>query len=466
MKISIYLQMNPWNVQDLEEFLYYCCPQCDVKVKECTAFLQHALEMHEDEASQVLVKSETEFETIKNEAEFQSKTCKSGHSEVQCYTCGHIELDKKDLNEHIKDVHNYTKIKDSMFGPPRDFQCQECKLVFISTDALGLHVCGDLPSSWLGKRGTLKNCSHCSASFKENYALLRHIASKHSKQKNFACDQCDYKASLPTLLKKHQLRVHSQRQRSHLCNQCGSLYMEKTQLWSHIAYVHGKSIEDTICYHCGIIIKTDQGLAKHVEKVHGKTENRTQSSDPDKPYKCSLCGTEFVQLEELRKHFRESDEHKVHRVHVKNVAKHTCSECSKCFHNKVNLEGHFNRVHAKERKYPCSRCSEAFFDSKALKVHMDVHDGLNQHKCSTCWKAFKSKFLLDRHVKTVHDKNEIYVCDTCGFKTFHAYSLTAHIQQVHQKYRPNKCDFCQDAFFYKRDKEKHMAKAHGSKETW
>ena len=87
-------------------------------------------------------------------------------------------------------------------------------------------------------------------------------------------------------------------------------------------------------------------------------------------------------------------------------------------------------------------------------------------KCPTCWKLCKNKFLCERHIKTVHEKNEIYVCDTCGFKTFHAYSLTAHIQQVHQKYKPNKCDFCDEAFFYKRDKDKHMVKSHGSKESW
>ena len=82
---------------------------------------------------------------------------------------------------------------------------------------------------------------------------------KHKKEKQFACDECSYKAALPTLLKKHKNRVHSSRDRSHLCNQCGSMYMEKTQLWAHIAYIHGKSVEDTMCFTCGKIIRTDIG---------------------------------------------------------------------------------------------------------------------------------------------------------------------------------------------------------------
>ena len=75
-------------------------------------------------------------------------------------------------------------------------------------------------------------------------------------------------------------------------------------------------------------------------------------------------------------------------------------------------------------------------------------------------------FFPYRHTKSIHEKNEIYVCDTCGFKTYHPYSLTAHVLQVHQKFKPNKCDFCDASFFYKRDKIKHMAKNHGSKESW
>ena len=90
----------------------------------------------------------------------------------------------------------------------------------------------------------------------------------------------------------------------------------------------------------------------------------------------------------------------------------------------------------------------------------DMHDGLNQHKCNICWKTFKTKYLCDRHIKSVHEKNETFNCDICGFKTYHQWSLTAHVQQVHQKIKPNKCDFCEEAFFYKRDKERHMSKAH------
>ena len=37
---------NPWNVEDLDEFLYYCCPECDLRDQSKIQFLQHALEQH------------------------------------------------------------------------------------------------------------------------------------------------------------------------------------------------------------------------------------------------------------------------------------------------------------------------------------------------------------------------------------------------------------------------------------
>ena len=499
---------NPWEVPTLEDFLYYCCPECDCKVRDRQSFVEHALIEHQEARDTLLKPKEddtnpkadlmidssvriiTTEESIQPEhvedndnVQFQTddeiteeKPKKIVNSRLnysgdwQCYVCGYTNQETEAVINHVKKNH-YEKVKTSMYGPVRNYQCEECKLVFMSKDTLGLHVCGEVPLSWQGKsRNIVRKCSDCEKTFKTNYALLRHIALKHKKSKNFPCDQCDYKASLPTLLKKHKVRKHSNaRERNHLCNQCGEMYLEKTQLWSHIAYIHGKSVEDYMCYTCGKVVRSDSGLKNHLKNAHGSEVNRTPSSDPNMPYKCESCKEEFSELEDIRKHFREHhrDEREVSKPNVKAKRRYSCPECDKKFYTKNNFESHFNKIHTKERRYPCTQCHEAFYDARSLKVHNDQHDGINQHKCHICMKHFKTKYLRDRHIKSVHEKSHIYVCDTCGFKTYHQWSLTAHVQQVHQKLKPNKCDVCEDAFFYKRDKERHMAKAHGStKESW
>ena len=387
----------------------------------------------------------------------------------QCYVCGKIHDTVILVNDHITKTH-FPIVKSSMFGPPRDHQCEKCQIVFKSHEILILHACGNLPPTWMGeKRNSDRKCPHCPEIFTKNYPLLRHIAVKHSEKK-FACDKCDYKATLPTLLAKHQQRLHpeEERTRDHLCQQCGKFFREKTHLWSHINYSHGKSIEECMCYTCGAIIKTDAGLIKHLKEVHGKDVNRSPTKNlrenESQPFKCETCGKEFDEFEQIRAHFKA--EHKDLKVSHKIPPRHTCEDCGKKFHNKIQLESHTNRVHIKEKKYPCTRCEESFYDPRALKLHLDQHDGLSLYKCNVCWKTFKSKFLCERHFKTVHEKNEIYCCTTCGFKTYHQHSLTTHIQQVHQKIKPHKCDFCDSAFFYKRDKLKHIAKNHGKSENW
>ena len=39
-------QLNPWSVRSVSEFLYYCCPECDVRTRNLKAFVKHARKKH------------------------------------------------------------------------------------------------------------------------------------------------------------------------------------------------------------------------------------------------------------------------------------------------------------------------------------------------------------------------------------------------------------------------------------
>ena len=62
------MEDNPWNVENLEEFLYFCCPECDLKDQSKTEFLQHALEQHPkakdcvQQFNEFIIKDEPSFE--------------------------------------------------------------------------------------------------------------------------------------------------------------------------------------------------------------------------------------------------------------------------------------------------------------------------------------------------------------------------------------------------------------------
>ena len=48
-----FLENSPWLVNTLEEFLYYCCPECDQRDHSKDSFIHHAYE-HHPEAKEAL----------------------------------------------------------------------------------------------------------------------------------------------------------------------------------------------------------------------------------------------------------------------------------------------------------------------------------------------------------------------------------------------------------------------------
>ena len=58
-QIVTVLTFNPWQVSNLDEFLFYCCPQCDHRAKDHQEFVVHAINEHE-EAREVLLKVKVE----------------------------------------------------------------------------------------------------------------------------------------------------------------------------------------------------------------------------------------------------------------------------------------------------------------------------------------------------------------------------------------------------------------------
>ena len=75
--LIIFLQMdfpkiNPWSVENLEEFLYFCCPECDDRNQSRNTFLEHALHQHPTSKEYLLkfiVKNEILLEENFNESE-------------------------------------------------------------------------------------------------------------------------------------------------------------------------------------------------------------------------------------------------------------------------------------------------------------------------------------------------------------------------------------------------------------
>ena len=134
---------NPWFGKTLEEFLYFCCPECDERNQSKEMFLKHALELHpkskdlksknvkikqeynDDEndfgkskgyyndyeavpLSSKLVKCEINEELDDDEITFDENIDEDDKNSIKKHKCKQCDKSfnrKYDLSHHIKHIH-------------------------------------------------------------------------------------------------------------------------------------------------------------------------------------------------------------------------------------------------------------------------------------------------------------------------------------------------------------------------
>ena len=127
----------PWNVSSLEEFLFYFCPECDVRIHSKEKFVNHALNQH-------------------------PKHTKSHNAEL-CESCGQSFFNKTSMEMHVFTVHGDEKFNDD-----------SVKLVQTSNNDFG-----ESPMLLLSKES--KKEDEIRAITQENEQLKKEIKAKNQK---------------------------------------------------------------------------------------------------------------------------------------------------------------------------------------------------------------------------------------------------------------------------------------------
>ena len=176
------IENNPWAVRELEEFLYFCCPECDERNQSKEFFLQHALEKHpkakiclENFSSQedkivtkqqnLLDQNSYVHEGLKKERKFEnSSTNLKSDSKHKCYICFEEFKMTTKLTNHMKLVHGTNKI--------------------------------------------LK-CDLCEKAFTVRQNLRDHVSSVHEGLKKYRCKICEQSFSFKSGVAIHMQQVHN-----------------------------------------------------------------------------------------------------------------------------------------------------------------------------------------------------------------------------------------------------------------
>ena len=113
---------NPWDVPSLDEYLFYCCPECELKTKEYEIFYNHAVIIHEL-AKQTLQPTLDDTEMVTEDI-----SNKDEHSDREVYKDtklmeAEVVLDKSVVDNYVQNESaslKSEKISESEFNDDSD----------------------------------------------------------------------------------------------------------------------------------------------------------------------------------------------------------------------------------------------------------------------------------------------------------------------------------------------------------
>ena len=154
--------------------------------------------------------------------------------------------------------------------------------------------------------GKVHQCDQCDYVAKLSH-LNRHVKSVHDKKRDYACENCDYKAAQNSNLKEHVKAVH-EKIKNFACEQCDYKAAQKSYLVMHVEAIHDR-IKRFACEHCHYKAAVQPYLREHMKRRHPNVGNSSEDTTK-KMEKCQLCEYETASEESLTKHLMS--------VHVQN----------------------------------------------------------------------------------------------------------------------------------------------------
>ena len=315
-------KFNPWNVQSLEEFRYYCCPECPSKNVNKTDFIKHAVISHPE--------SQSTIERLEdNKAGIKTKKPDLNQEEIK----GLGQNDENELFDDFEFEDKFDPWDVKSLEKFRCYCCPECPSKYVNKTDFIKHVVTVHPQS----QSTIESLEDNKAVIKtENTSsrvelhtnddeILTHNSVEASEEKEtfasivkrffptapdfqlldvqppknihecvrYNCDKCDENFSRKSELTEHINRVHEKIRYN--CNQCEKSFSHKGTLKTHIESVH-----EDVQYNCDKCEKSfyrESYLKRHIKRLH---EKRFVT---DKAIECAECGKPFECNADYKKHY-------------------------------------------------------------------------------------------------------------------------------------------------------------------
>ena len=254
--------MNPWAVGNVEEFLYFCCPECEHRYQSRSDFENHAVNHHpkaktlfneeqddyENNTTSDNIKVESYNEEINyNNYEDNDDMINYNHNEDEddiepetdldnftCLLCSKKFPNLLKLAFHMNSIHNNSSTDQGL-------KCPKCEQFYSSYDNLKDHIKDEHP----------KTCSICNQEVKNMSAHIR-TEHSHDPNKHFKCQECDFKTHTQKNLSQHVFVRHRKDEHKHVCDfpECTKRFPANFLLKQHVEISHSGQSKRHICDKC------------------------------------------------------------------------------------------------------------------------------------------------------------------------------------------------------------------------
>ena len=434
-----------WNVESLEDFLYYCCPECDNRNPSRDEFLHHALSVHEGSNHYLMKFSVKEEFNIDN---YYTDDIEENCLIKELVPNNSLDLIKNDKKEEAFISH----FKEENFDHDEDYDVSlETNEDFDETEKISnneevVDLKSEKRDDKINNDGEVKpfKCNQCQFTAKYKSTLTKHVNSVHEGIKNPKCNICKKEFLKISQMKKHKKEVHEKQKFKCDFNNCQDSFDAIDELREHKRNIHADEKMNYNCEHCGKPYNNKRSLNRHIKTVH---ENSG--------YRCEICGKSLTEKWYLQQHIK--------IVHDR-ILEFLCEEvdCTKAFGSAVQLKQHVETVHKGIKNFICTECGNEFYDKTRLAQHTRVvHERRSGKKwfiCDyeQCDQSFDKMGQLRKHKKNDHVSDKAkYPCDQCDQKYNNKEALLRHNNKIHKGIRVV-CFICGKQFKSRYNLPHHM----------
>ena len=487
------IQFNPWaQVESLEEFLFYCCPECDTKHPTKSQFVTHALEHHANSRCCAYIFSETRIKSEDVEVKLDE-----GEYDYEDYNADYnadwgyyddvqpvLKREKRSYDEDDEDDYvpykapksSYKRVppekrKGSMGRPakyktvevevdvkaeanenseaieePKEkvvlYKCEEHNLTFEYLKKMYLHNKKYHPESVRPKK---------TGEDGENKGIKEEIQEVVTGEKPIACCLCDMRFEDTDLLKLHIKQIHCNETKDSLqCNECPMRFPIKKyqEFLYHLKEDHGLGDYLNRCDQCDQAFET---------KLHLKHHKNTKHTEKPLVF-CQKCGKSFQTVGGLNGHMQHV--HGEKKVTPQDTIK-KCDTCDIEFESPILFDMHLKSCLKELKDFPCKFCDTKWVSHLSLELHVVVEHKKLLVVCEICGSILRDKYYLHSHMRQVHLKARSCVCHVCARVLSTKGRLNEHLAAVHGiGEKKHQCEICHERFSAKQMLNEHFEKVH------